>query len=168
MVNKIPKILIFGFEPYKKYKENITKKIVKEFKFTRGLARIVFPVRFDKVMFLRAIEKHKPDIILGLGQHPRARKIHIERKAVNLKNENSRIKMIESGAEKYRFVNWMIAKDENCLISYNAGDYVCNFCMYVIMGFIKNRNTKFAFLHIPKDYNTIRAINLIKAKINRI
>jgi len=74
------KILIYGFKQYKKYKENITEKIVR--KIRRNVVKVVFQVKPSKKMFLNKVRQHKPDIILGLGQHgksPVSTKLRIER-----------------------------------------------------------------------------------------
>jgi len=63
-----------------------------------------------------------------------------------------------------------IGKISGTTITYDAGTYVCNFAMFIIMEDIirNNQNIKFAFLHIPKNYNLRKGINTINKVINNI
>jgi len=163
------KILVYGFKPYKNYRENITEKIVRKISNRACLKKVIFPVKFKKEYFLEKIKKLKPDVILGLGQHPRGQKIRIERKAANSKKYNQeRPEIIYKGKPKYQFVNLKLKKDKDSWISYDAGKYVCNFSMYVITDFFKNKEIKFAFVHIPKDFNFKRVIRFVENKIDEI
>ena len=163
------KILVYGFKPYKNRKENITEETIRKIRNKRNLNKVVFPVKFEKGIFLEKIKKYKPDVILGLGEHPRSRKIRIERKAVNLKgHKKEKPKIISKNKPKHLFVNLRLKKDKNSWISYNAGKYVCNFSMYVISNFVKNKDIKFAFVHIPKDYNLNKAVRFVDSKINEV
>ena len=164
------KILVYGFKPYKNYKENITEKIIRKIRNRKYLVKIIFPVKFEKHTFLKKIRTINPDIILGLGQHPRSKKIRIERKAINLKRKNKKEKpkIISKNKPFSFFVNVKLKKDRTSWISYDAGKYVCNFSMYVISDFSKNRGIKFAFIHIPKDYNVDKAVKFVESKIDEM
>ena len=83
------KILVHGFGPYQKWRDNITVKVLGHLKDRKNLATKIFDVAFDSEMFLREIRENAPDVVIGMGQHPRARKIRIERTAVN-RRRNSR------------------------------------------------------------------------------
>ena len=161
------KILVFGFKPYRNYKENITEKIVKRFKNRKNLYTAVLPVRFDKKIFLKAMEKHKPDVMLGLGMRPGAKKIRIERRAKNImrRSGGKRPRKIEKDGPQYRLVNLKLKPGKTARITYDAGDYVCNFSIYILSGIAKKKGIRFAFLHIPKDYNIKKVIKFIEEKI---
>lgn len=163
------KILVYGFKPYKHWKENITEKILRKIKPRKNLKKVIFPVEFERKVFLDRIKRYKPDIILGLGQCSRGKKIRIERKAVNLKkhNKKEKAKIISRNKPKYLFTSLKLKKDKGSRISYNAGQYVCNFSIYVISDFSKNK-IGFAFLHIPSDYNLNKAVRFVESKINRL
>src|ERR1044071_7328232 len=77
------RLLVYGFGPYKQFKSNITQKIVRKLSRSADLKKIVFPVRFDKNQFIAAVAKHRPDVILGLGQCGSGKHLRIERRAVN-------------------------------------------------------------------------------------
>ena len=161
------KILLQAFKPYKKYKENISEKIVRRIKNRKNLYKKVFEVKFNRKQFIDQIKKVKPNIIISLGQHPGSKKIRIERRACNLKrnNKEEKLKVILKGKPKYLYTNLKLKKDKNSRISYDAGDYVCNFSMYVILDYIKDKDIKFGFIHIPKDYNLNKAVKFIESKI---
>lgn len=161
------KILIYGFKPYKIYKQNITKKIISRIRKNRNLKKTIFPVEFDKGLFLNEVKKSKPDIILGLGQCGKGKKIAIERKAVNLmRDEDKKPHVIFKNRPKYLFLNLVLKKDKNSRISYDAGQYVCNFSMYVIADYCRNKNIKYTFLHIPHDYNIKKAARFVESKLS--
>lgn len=165
------KILIYGFGPYKEWKDNFSTKIVKKIK-RKNLIRVVFPVELKKKVYLDKIKRFKPDIILGIGQDPRPRnnKIRIERKARNVwrHTKKERIKKISKNMPSYYPVSLKLKKTKEAWLCYNASDYACNFSMYVIMEFIKtrNKNIKYAFFHIPRYYNLKRAVRFVESKID--
>lgn len=164
------KVLIYGFKPFKNYKKNVSQEIIRKFD-RKGYIRIVFSVVHEKDQILRKIEKHQPDIVIGLGQG-KERLLSIERKAKNIfKTEKSkrRRKISPQGPKQY-LVNLKLKKIPETRISYDAGDYVCNFSMYIIMDFIKKKKLKikFAFIHIPKDYNPQKAFSAIQKIIASI
>ena len=164
------KILIYGFKPYKNYSENITEKIIQKIKNRKGLTKIIFPVKFQKQIFLDKISGIKPDVILGLGQYPRGKKIRIERKAVNLKRNNKKeeTKIISKNNPSQFFINTKLIKNNDSRISYDAGKYVCNFSMYVITASLRNKNVKYAFIHIPKDFHVENAVKFVESKIDEL
>lgn len=107
---------------------------------------------------------------MGLGQCGSGKKIRIERKAINRKRfgKKERPKPIFKKRPKYYFLNLKLKKDRGSRISYNAGDYVCNYSMYVISNFIRKKNIKFAFVHIPRNYNLNKAVKFVESKIHEI
>ena len=157
------KILLYGFKPWGKLNKNISQEIVRKIKPRKKLKKVIFDVKFEKKQFKDAIKKFKPDVIIGLGMSGRGKKIRIERKALNILNKHNKkpkIKILNSGKEL--FANLRIKKDNNSRISYYAGDYVCNYSIYVISGLIKNKKIRYGFLHIPKTYNLDRAVRFVE------
>lgn len=155
------RLLIYGFGPYKKFKDNITEKILRRFPAKSGVKKVIFPVRFQKRQFLETLEKYKPDVILGLGQSSKSRRLKIERRAVNQRREAQREKprSIHPGGSKWLETNLKLSGGGQAKTSYDAGDYVCNYSMYVILDYLKRRRlpTRFGFIHIPHDYNPVYA-----------
>ncbi len=147
------RILIYGFGPYQQYPSNITEVLLRSMKLPRNVFKEVFEVRFDRHMFENAFETVQPDVILGLGQHPRARKLRIERRAH--KRDRS---------AQARFVNLALPHTSETTITYNAGNYVCNYSMWVSAAWCLQNNARCGFLHIPKDYSTKR----LEQYVNRV
>ncbi|MBW2976796.1 hypothetical protein KY347_05105 [Candidatus Woesearchaeota archaeon] len=167
------KILIFGFKPYGKNKSNISEIIVKKLRNRKINRKVIFPIAFNRILIIEKIKEAKPDIILGLSQHPRARKIRIERRAKNIirLKKDKKPRLISRNSKKRLFTNLKIGKTRETTIAYNAGTYACNFAMFNVMDYIlKNKkDIKFAFLHIPKNYEIkqgIKIINKIIAKMD--
>ena len=97
------RLLIYGFGPYRQFSDNITEKIIKTLPRRRGLKKIVFPVRFQKTQFTGAVQKYRPDVILGLGQSSKRRRLTVEKRAANRmrKNIRGRREPIVSGGAKW-------------------------------------------------------------------
>jgi len=159
------RLLVYGFRPYRQYKENITEKIIKRLPKRRGLRRVVFPVRFQKSQFIEAVKKYKPDVILGLGQCSKGSRLRIESRGVNKRRNDrkERKKPIVPGGSRWLSTNLKTKPGRQARISHDAGDYVCNFSIYVILDFLKHRNlaTRFSFIHIPHDYSLALAQRLL-------
>jgi pyrrolidone-carboxylate peptidase len=144
------RMMIYGFKPYGSFESNISEQVIKALPDKKGLVKRVFAVQFDYDMFYQSFLKLKPEIILGLGQHPRAKKMRIERKARNImKDVEGETTYINKNSPKERFVNLKFPKSENFTTTYNAGTYVCNFSMYVMGEYSESFGAKFGFIHIP-------------------
>jgi pyroglutamyl-peptidase len=162
------RVMIYGFGPYGQFKDNITQQIVRELPASRNLKKIVFPVRFDKKQFTDAVKKHRPDLVLGLGQCSRGRLLRIERRAVNLRRNNKSRKgrAIVRGRPKMLASSLRLAAlnfGKRTKVSRNAGDYVCNFSMYVILNYLRRHrpDARFGFIHVPHDYDRKRAVKSV-------
>jgi pyrrolidone-carboxylate peptidase len=141
---------IYGFKPYGKFNENITEKIVSELPHSPNITKKIFEVEFNYEMFSSTLELHRPDLIIGLGQHPRARKLRIERKARNIyKSENQNNCRIRDLGSDYLYCNLDLPVVEGATKTYDAGTYVCNFSMYLMSEYSIKHKVKFAFLHVP-------------------
>jgi len=154
-------LLIYGFGPYRQFKENITEKIIRSLPAKKGVKKVVFPVRFHKGQLIQAIQRYKPDVILGLGQCSRGRRLKIERRALNKRRESKgeRPRPIAPGGPRSLATSLSLNGAKQARVSYYAGDYVCNFSMYVILDFLKHHRLPipFGFIHIPQDYNIEKA-----------
>ena len=163
------RILLYGFGPYQEFDDNITARIIKALPRRPGLKKIVFPVRFHRAQFIKAIVRTKPEIILGLGQSSR-RKIDVESQARNHRRarRSAQPRVISPGGPKNLKTTLKLKVGRLARISTNAGDYVCNFSMYVMLDHIRDRSldSSYGFIHIPHDYEPIKATGFI-AKILR-
>jgi pyrrolidone-carboxylate peptidase len=169
-MNRETRILLYGFGPYRHFKDNITAKVIKTLPALSGLKRVVFPVRFHRGQFVQALERHKTDVVLGLGQSSR-RSIEFETQAVNRRRGGKKAK---ARAIRRRGPRWLPTTLEipygRIKRSKNAGDYVCNFSMYVMLEQIRRAGAKikFGFVHIPHDADPRQATQVIARALRKI
>lgn len=166
------RLLIYGFGPYLRFKDNITEKILRKLPRRRGLKKIVFPVRFQRSQFIKTVKKYNPDAVLGLGQRSRGLHLKVELRAVNRRRNDKREKprTIVLGGSKRLATNLKLDGGDQARISYDAGDYVCNYSMYVILEYLKRNRlpTRFGFIHIPHHYNIDKASRFLKKALKQI
>jgi pyroglutamyl-peptidase len=165
----VTRVLVYGFGPYKQFKDNVTSRIVKKLRASRALKKILFPVEFDKKQFTDAVKKHRPDVVLGLGQCSSGRRLRIERWAVNkkLNHKKEKSRPIVRGGSKRLATSLPLKKEllgRRTKTSYDAGDYVCNFSMYVILDHLECHHlaARFGFIHIPHDYDSKLAVKFVE------
>ena len=159
------RILLYGFGPYHHFQQNITEGIIHGLPKQRGLKKFVFPVRFHKGQFIKAVKNAKPDVILGLGQCSGGKRLRIETRAVNRRRKDKRTKStpITLGGKRNLLTNLKLDRGGEARSSGDAGDYVCNYSMYVILDYLRRRqlDVPFGFIHIPHRYDTRRAIRFL-------
>ena len=148
------RILVYGFGPYQQYTSNITEVILRNMKLPRNVFKEVFKVRFSRRMFENTFETVRPDVIFGLGQHPRARKLRIERRA------HKRGCFIAN-----RFSTLPLPQTSETTVAYDAGDYVCNYSMWIGIDWCGKNQARYGFLHIPKDYSQKKLARYVKRAI---
>ena len=168
-MNKSKRVLLYGFGPYREFRDNITVRIIKSLPPQAGLKKFIFPVRFHRAQFIDAIARTRPHVILGLGQSSRGR-IDLESQALNQRRD--------SGAEALRRISprgparlkttLKVKVGRQAGKSVNAGDYVCNFSMNVMLAHIRRKalGIPYGFIHIPHDYDPEKAARLVKRIIN--
>jgi pyrrolidone-carboxylate peptidase len=166
------RFLIYGFGPYRQFHENVTEKILRQLPKRRYLKKIVFPVRFHKRQFINAIRNSAPDIILGLGQCSEGRLLRIEARAVNKRRaiQKEKARPIVRGGARALVTNLKLNFGRAAERSRNAGDYVCNYSMYVMLDFLKRHRLSipFAFVHIPHGYDKAKARRLLLKVIQQL
>lgn len=159
------RVLLYGFGPYRQFRDNITARIVKSLPRTSNLTTEIFAVRFQRRQFLAALDRHKPDVIIGLGQSSRET-IHLETRARNRRRANkaAESKPIFRGRPKALPTTLNIRADRSVRRSNDAGDYVCNYSMYVLLDAIarQHRKVQLGFLHIPHNWDLAKAVRLIR------
>jgi pyrrolidone-carboxylate peptidase len=160
------KALVYGFGPYEEFDTNISEAIVGLLDPMPNLIREVFDTRFNRAMFQRSLNQHSPDIIIGLGQHRSARKLRLERRALNQWGKrNSTQRSITRNGPPRLYVNLRLPEDESTTIAYDAGTYVCNFAMYVCLEHSLTSGARFAFIHVPRDYDVVRATTYVSKAV---
>ena len=162
--------LIYGFGPYLHFSENITQQLLESLSANKRYSKKVFDVRFDRKMFEAVLEKEKPAWVLGMGQHRRARKIHIERCARNwmIGEGFPKGKEIRRGGPEKLWATLPVEKTEETTITYNAGSYVCNYSMWVVGEWCEKKGVPFGFLHVPKFCPLGTAKRVLKEVVDRL
>ena len=154
------RILVYGFGPYRQFRDNITARIVKSLPRQAGLKKIIFPVRFQRRQFIDVLDRYKPQVILGLGQSSRSQ-IEVETCARNRRRVSKLAppRPICKDKPKLLPTTLPIRPGRVSGSSNNAGDYVCNYSMYVLLEEIDRRRmrTLFGFIHIPHDCDVRKA-----------
>jgi pyroglutamyl-peptidase len=169
-MNRPTRILLYGFGPYRQFRDNITARIIKSLPPQPGLTKIVFGVRFHRRQFVEALKRFKPDVVLGLGQSSR-RAIQTEAQATNRRRARwtDRPKPIApDGAQRLK-TNLALKIGREVRRSSNAGDYVCNFSMYVMLDHVRQNelDTLYGFIHIPHDYDQKKARRMVEKILRR-
>jgi len=154
--------LVYGFGPYGKFSHNVTTDIIQLISRKKIAKGVVFDVEFRQKPFLDALKRFRPDLVIGMGQHPRARKIRIERRAQNCQAEPSTVgKPIEAYGPDSRYVSLKIPSREGATVTYDAGNYVCNYSMYLMCRETERLNVPYAFLHVPITVDVEKAMRWI-------
>jgi pyroglutamyl-peptidase len=165
------RVLVYGFGPYREFRHNITEAIIKALPPLPGLRTAVFPVRFNRRQFIDVLERHKPDHVIGLGQCTRSR-IELESRAINRKRARNSgpAKPIRKSGAVFLPTSLDIKLGSDVGRSNDAGDYVCNYSMYVMLDYISRsgRDIRFGFLHIPDNIDSERSTALVIRAIAQI
>jgi pyrrolidone-carboxylate peptidase len=165
------RMLVYGFGPYREFRNNITETIIKALSPLPGLRTAVFPVRFNRRQFIDVLKRHKPDHVIGLGQCTRDR-IEVESRAIN-RRQTSDIgpakPILKLGAE---FLPTTLDINLGPKVGHSdtAGDYVCNYSMYVMLEYISRsgRDVRYGFLHIPHDIDSGKGTAIVTRAIAQI
>ena len=163
------RVLLYGFGPYRQFKDNVTERVLRKIRKRRGLTKIVFPVKFNRSQFIGAVMKYSPEWIVGLGQCSRGRRLRIETRAINKRRGSKKEKarpIVRGGAPKL-FTDLRPELGRHARRSRNAGDYVCNFSLYIILETLRRHRlaTRCGFIHIPYDYDLGRAARLVDSTL---
>jgi len=156
-----PRILIYGFEPFKRYRRNITSELIRTLPAQNGVQALILPVRFDRHVFLEPVQAFRPDWILGLGQCPRGQLLRLERRAFNQMRDRQQglDQPIDPAGPDTLLLNGRLPANSLCRESYDAGRYVCNFSMYVLGRYALAHHKRYAFVHVPRHFPLQRAQN---------
>lgn len=165
------RLLIYGFGPYQKFDQNVTERLLRRLPRQKGVKKVVFPVRFNHGQFIKVIKESKPEVILGLGQCNGGQRLRIETRAVNRRRKDTRTQSmpIKTGGKPTLTTNLKLTPGKETRFSKDAGDYVCNYSMYVILHYLKRRQPEvpFGFIHVPHHYDSRKAIRFLLKVIRR-
>lgn len=165
------KILITGFEPFGNYTENSSWEVAKTVAscdvFGVEVVAEQLPVSFQRVgaVLRDAVERHKPGVLIMLGQSAFTDRVKLERVALNMmdseKGDNDGVKPDEEpiyeGGESALFTSLPIKHLHSAIeaqgiavkISNSAGLYVCNRTYYEALRLCKERAMQSIFVHLP-------------------
>ena len=166
------KILVTGFDPFGGEKTNPAYEAIKLLPNKIGNSEIIkiqIPTVFSKnpVVVEEAILKHKPDVVLSIGQAGGRYDISVELVAINLvearipdnEGEQPFDKKLKEDGENAYFASIPVKgivkniRDHGipASVSYTAGTFVCNSIMYEVLYMTHNKykNIKAGFIHVP-------------------
>ena len=84
--------------------------------------------------------------------------------------EDQKTKKIVSRGEAQLTTNLPVALGPRGRRSRFAGDYVCNFSMYVMLDFLARQESKarYGFVHIPHDYDPLEAAVILDGALEKL
>ena len=122
-------------------------------------------MRFQRQPFIAALEHHQPDFILGLGQSS-GKFIQMELLARNRRRASKRVprRPIFKNRPKTLPTTLKIPAGAKLRRSRDAGDYVCNYSMYVFLDAIARQSldVRFGFIHIPHNWELTQARRMVQ------
>lgn len=163
-------ILLTGFEPFGNKRENSSWAAAKEVaaRGVYGLQVEQLPVSFSRVAgaLRSAVERHRPEVIILLGQSGKAPKISLERVALNMMDsemgDNDGFvpdeEPIDPEGQAALFTSLPIkrlrkaieAEGVEAKVSNSAGVYVCNRAYYEALTLCKEQpHLRALFVHVP-------------------
>lgn len=166
------KILITGFDPFGGETVNPAYEAVKLLPDTIAGAEIIkleVPTRFHRAgaVLENAMQRHKPDVVICVGQAGGRAVITPEKVAINLMDgripDNAGYQPVdvpiqEDGETAYftslpvkAMVQRMRDAGIPAAVSYTAGTYVCNYLLYTLLYLIDKKypNMRGGFIHVP-------------------
>lgn len=159
------KVLVYAFSSFGGAASNISEQILK--RLTVIADKLLLKVRFVELPY-RDIAANDYDMIVGMGQYPRGKRIRIERFAHNLWGSKAKgYTQIEKGGLEKIELDLKLSPIQGALPSDDAGRFVCNFSMYTLMR-LKKKTTKLAFLHIPKQVEVDWATEVVGKLLSQV
>ncbi|MFX1375806.1 MAG: hypothetical protein ACFFA0_08345 [Promethearchaeota archaeon] len=172
-------ILLTGFGPYGKYKENISYNIVKNYEINESkmeITKVILPVSWKLGIktyknVLNTLPK-VPNFVILLGIHSN-KYYHFEYISWNFVCGKDIHNQIKFGVIKpnlnfcwkttinVKKLYSLLKKEINIKLSYNAGTYLCNYIYYWAL-LLSNKKYPVLFIHIPKDEILNRGIENIR------
>lgn len=166
------KVLITGFDPFGDDKLNPALEAIKQLQRTINNVEIVTQevptVFYESIKIVKeAIEIHKPDIVICVGQAGGRTQVTLERVAINVDDaripDNKQQQPIDESIIKdapaaywstlpiKRIVRDMREAGIPAAVSNTAGTFVCNHLFYGLMNYIQAQYPEIrgGFIHIP-------------------
>ena len=159
------KILVIGFKPFATHKTNPSETVLGLIK-NKNAKTLLLDVSYEKAkkQFLEALEKEKPDFVLGLGLSPFRANPTFEQYAYNemdsvQPDEDGVVikkteivpggpKSIPSSFDTSAIHQYVTSQGFESSISIDPGRFVFNEVFYLSL----NSGAKSLFLHIPEEF----------------
>ncbi|MEO8386010.1 MAG: pyroglutamyl-peptidase I [Betaproteobacteria bacterium] len=165
-------VLVTGFMPFAGERTNPSWEIVKGLPDTLGgyrMAKLRVPTEFSRAIDVatKAMDAHKPSIVLCFGQAGGRSRMSVERIAINIDDariaDNAGAQLIDEpicadGPDAYfcsvpikAMVAATIKAGVPAEVSNSAGTFVCNHLIYGVLRHIAitNATTRAGFIHVP-------------------
>jgi pyroglutamyl-peptidase len=164
-------VVLFGFEPFLEFKENPAQLVVKSLdgksigeKRVKG---VILPVVYGELeeRIVSELRVQRPKLALGIGVAPGRNRVTPEKIAINLKHseepdnsgkvlEGAPIDLHEpdgifTNLPVENLVKKLNAEGIPSSLSFSAGAYLCNFCMFVLIREARRSGFGGGFIHIP-------------------
>lgn len=172
------KLLLTAFEPFNGGTINPSQLVLEQVKEPSGmeLVKVLLPVEFWRTSeeIKQLLQRHRPDVVLSLGQAGNRPEICVERVAVNLDcvRSSDGLREVADNAGDTPVDVPIAADGENAYfstlpvwelvsaikeqgvagaVSYSAGTYVCNHVMYTVLYEAAKHSPemKAGFIHVP-------------------
>ncbi len=166
------KLLVTGFEPFGGERRNPFALVVEALPDVvagADIIKLLLPtVRYEAPRRVeRAVEEHRPDVVLSIGQAGGRAAVSVERVAVNLDdyripdnagNQPVEEPVVPGGPDAYftrlpvkAIVDAIRAQGIPAEASLSAGSFVCNHLIYSVRHFLEQHfpEIRSGFIHIP-------------------
>lgn len=171
MIHRMPRALVTGFDPFGGEAVNPSQRIAQaldgEVVAGHRIVGAILPTEFGAApaALEELIARHRPALVLALGQAGGREGISLERVAVNLidaripDNAGSQpvdMPIVENAANAYFStlpIKAMLQRLRDAGIpaslSQTAGTFVCNQVFYALMHVLRRRRARGGFVHVP-------------------
>lgn len=172
------KIVLTAFEPFGSIDTNVTIDVLNKIKEeNKEIKTYILPVVFSEVglKIKEIIDQEKPDYLIMMGQAESARKIRLERNAINYVHasikDNIGDQPLDKKISETDINAYFTTIDDFKLFesldkkyverSYTAGTYVCNYLYYEALSYLNkiNSKTKAIFIHYPLSSKQTTKLN---------
>lgn len=170
-MSRTPKALVTGFDPFGGESENPSQQIAQalhgEVIAAHRIVGAILPTQFGAApaVLEKLIARHRPALVLALGQAGGRDGISLERVAVNLidaripDNAGAQpvdVCIVDNAANAYfstlpvkAMLQQLRAAGVPAALSQTAGAFVCNQVFYALMHALRRRRARGGFVHVP-------------------
>ena len=170
-MSRTPVVLVTGFDPFGGEAVNPSQQIAQaldgEIIAGHRIVGAILPTEFGAApaTLEKLIARHRPALVLALGQAGGREGISLERVAINLIDARIRdnagsqpvdVRIVDNAANAYfstlpikAMLQRLHAAGIPAALSQSAGAFVCNQVFYALMHALRRRRTRGGFVHVP-------------------